>query len=427
MKNKNVVINKTDNKKFEDILNQRFLLTLVVLLFIRMGTFLPIPGINHNDLAFYIQRHSFTKSLVSTFSGDDTFVIGLFTLNIIPYINASILIQLIISIYPKLKKLQQEGDVSGRRTLNRLTRLLTLIIAVFQSASIAFYLKRILFDWNLGLAFDIVLWLTAGSMIVLWFSELITEYGLGNGASLFIYVNIVSNFPTLFKKIVIENSVNIGSILIIGFLFFISLYGIVILQRGFRKVPLISSKELNQPTQTLSGQIPNYIPLSLNQAGVMPIILTTAVLVIPGYISNLGIFPTININLSIFAGFSKFFYWLIYFGLILQISSFYSTLILNPKDVSDQLQKMAVSVAGIRPGLETSLYLLKVMKRVTFLGSILLALLATLPNIIETIFNISNLNGLSTTSLLIVAGVILDVFREIRGIYYSTIYNDMYQ
>nr|YP_009495897.1 preprotein translocase subunit SecY [Plagiogramma staurophorum]AWT38336.1 preprotein translocase subunit SecY [Plagiogramma staurophorum] len=429
MKNIIVIINKISDKRFVDILFQRVLLTLVVLLFIRVGTFLPVPEINLNDLAVYIQRHSFTKSLVSTFSGDDTFVIGLFTLNIIPYINASILIQLIISISPKLKKLQQEGDATGRRVLNRLTRLITLILAVIQSSSIAFYLKRILFDWNLLLAFDIVLWLTAGAMIVLWFSELITEYGLGNGASLLIYINIVSNFPNLFRKIFAENSNNltIASILIINLLLLVSLYGIVILQRGVRKIPLISSKELSQVSLPSSAQTPNYIPLGLNQAGVMPIILTTAVLVIPGYISNLGLIPNINITLPLFAKLSNFIYWIIYFGLILKFSSFYSTLILNPKDISDQLQKMTVSVAGIRPGLETTFYLLKVMKRVTFLGSVLLAFLATVPNIIEATFNISSLNGLSTTSLLIVAGVILDVFREVRSIYYSTIYNDMYR
>ena len=127
--------NNISNKKVGDIILQRFLLTLGVLLFIRIGTFLPVPGINHSDLAFYIQRHSFTKSLVSTFSGDNTFVIGLFTLNIFPYINASILIQLILGFYPKLSKLQKEGDPAGRRTINRLTRLITLIWAVIQSAS----------------------------------------------------------------------------------------------------------------------------------------------------------------------------------------------------------------------------------------------------------------------------------------------------
>jgi len=419
--------NKISNKRIGDIILQRFLLTIGVLLFIRIGTFLPVPGINHSDLAFYIQRHSFTKSLVSTFSGDDTFVIGLFTLNIFPYINASIFIQLILGFSPKLSKLQKEGDPAGRRTINRLTRLITLIWGVIQGATVAFYLKRILFDWNFQLAIEIVLWLTTGAMIVLWLSELITEYGLGNGASLLIYTNIVSNFPNLYKKVISENSenLNIGSLGIIVLLFFISLYGIVLLQKGVRRIPLISSKELNQSTLRYSAQPRNYIPLSLNQAGVMPIILTTAVLVIPNYISTLGILPVIA--LPIVAKFSKVFYWISYFALILIFSSFYSTLVLNPKDISDQLQKMTVSIPGIRPGIETAFYLKQVMKRTTLIGSAMLALLATLPNLIQATFNISSLNGLSTTSLLIVAGVILDVLREVKSIYYSNIYNNMYK
>nr|YP_009028810.1 SecY-type transporter protein [Asterionellopsis glacialis]AGH28357.1 SecY-type transporter protein [Asterionellopsis glacialis] len=419
--------NNISNKRIGDIILQRSLLTLGVLLFIRIGTFLPVPGINHSDLAFYIQRHSFTKSLVSTFSGDDTFVIGLFTLNIFPYINASILIQLILGFYPKLSKLQKEGDLAGRRTINRLTRLITLIWAIIQSLSVALYLKRILFDWNIQLASEIILWLTTGAMIVLWLSELITEYGLGNGASLLIYTNIISNFPNLYKKVISENSenLNLGSIGIIVVLFFISLYGIVLLQKGVRRIPLISSKELNQSTSRYSAQPRNYIPLSLNQAGVMPIILTTAVLVLPNYISTLGILPTLT--LPVFANFSKVLYWISYFVLILIFSSFYSTLILNPKDISDQLQKMTVSIPGIRPGIETAFYLKQVMKRVTLIGSTMLALLATLPNLIQATFNISSLNGLSTTSLLIVAGVILDILREVKSIYYSNIYNNMYK
>lgn len=426
-----MIINKTNDKRFIDIVLQRFLLTLAVLLFIRIGTFLPVPGINHSDLAFYIHGHTFTKNLVSTFSGDDGIVIGLFTLNIIPYINASIFIQILVNIYPELKKLQKEGDATGRRVLNRLTRLITLVLAVIQSSSVAFYLKRVLFDWNLSLAFDIIVWLTAGAMIVLWFSELITDYGLGNGASLLIYINIVSNFPNLFKKILAENNenLNIGSSLIICLLFLIMLYGIVILQKASRKIPLISAKQLNQPPLLFSEQVPNYIPLSLNQAGVMPIILTTAVLVVPGLLSKFVITSVINTNVNypIFTTISQFSYWIIYFVLILKFSSLYSTLILNPKDISEQLQDRTVSIVGIRPGLETTLYLFKVMKRITFLGSILLASLATFPNIIEAIFNISSLNGLSTTSLLIVAGVVLEIIREVENISYLTIYNKMYR
>jgi len=421
------MIKQTNDK---NILLTRLLLSLGILIFIRIGTFLPVPGINHGHLAFYLERHSMTKSLVSTFAGNNTFVIGLFTLNIFPYINASILMQVLISLFPNLSKLQKEGGAEGRRTITKLTRLVTLGWALIQSFSIAFYLKRALFDWNLYLAIEIIIWLTTGAMIVLWLSEIITEYGLGNGASLLIYTNIVSNLPNFVKNLFVktDGDISIISWLLILSIFFIAISGIVLLQEGMRIIPLISSRQLNQPTRrsvsTLAEIKNNYIPLRFNQAGVMPIILTTAVLVVPNYISNLGLLPIVT--LPVFIKSSKFIYWIIYFTLILLFSSFYSTIVLNPKDISKELQKMAVSIPGIRPGVETTFYLKKVMQRVTYLGAIMLSILATLPNLIEAILPGSNFNGLGTTSFLILVGVILDLSREIRSIILSNIYNDMF-
>jgi preprotein translocase subunit SecY len=410
------------NKEIRDVLLNRLLFSLGVLLLIRVGTFLPVPGINNSDLAFYIQRHSVAKNLISTFSGDNTFVIGLFTLNIFPYINATIFVQLLLGFSPKLAKLQKEGDFEGRRSISRLTRFITLIWAIIQSIGVTLYLKQVLFDWDYLLATQIILWLTTGAMIVLWLSELITDYGLGNGASLLIYTNIISNLPNLFKKLIVENSENftILSVLGISLLIFTSLYGIVFLQQGIRRIPLISSKQLNQ--SSLQNGVNNYLPLRFNQAGVMPIILTTAILVIPNYLVNLGVFQWLNF-LSSF----KFIYWIGYFVLILTFSSFYSSIVLNPKDISDQLQKMAVTIPGVRPGLQTTFYLKQVIKRITLIGATMLATLTVVPNFIESTLNITGLNGLSTTSLLILAGVVLDLIREINNIYYSNVYNNMYQ
>ena len=420
------MIKQTNDK---NILLNRLLLSLGILIFIRIGTFLPVPGINHNHLAFYLERHSMTKSLVSTFAGNNTFVIGIFTLNIFPYINASILIQLLLSVFPSLSKLQKEGGAEGRRTINKLTRLITLGWALIQSFSIAFYLKRALFDWDIYLAGQIMIWLTTGAMVVLWLSEIITEYGLGNGASLLIYTNIVSNLPNFGKNLFLKASENISIVswILISLLLFIAIYGIVLLQEGTRVVPLISSKQLTKTTESFSTSSlleNNYIPLRFNQAGVMPIILTTAVLVIPNYISNLGLLPFLT--LPAFLQSSKIIYWISYFVLILLFSSFYSTIVLNPKDISNDLQKMAVSIPGVRPGVETTFYLKKVMQRVTYLGAIMLSILATLPNLIETILPGSSFNGLGTTSLLILVGVILELSREIRSIILSNIYNDMF-
>ena len=414
------------NKEIKDIILKRLLISIGILLLIRIGTFLPVPGINHKDLAFYLERHSVTRSLVSTFSGDNTFVIGLFTLNIFPYINASILVQLILGFSPQLSKLQKEGDLEGRRSINRLTRFITLIWGIIQSVSIAIYLKQVLFNWNLFLAFEIVVWLTTGAMIVLWLSELITDYGLGNGASLLIYTNIISSLPNISKKLIAENSGNLtfASGLCFALVIFIALYGIVFLQEGVRIIPLISSKQLNQSSFQDLGSDNNYLPLRFNQAGVMPIILTTAILVVPNYISNLGLFPQINLPINFES--LKFVYWIGYFALILIFSSFYSTIVLNPKDISDQLQKMTVTISGVRPGIQTTFYLKQSMKRITLLGATMLAILTIIPNLAESILNITSLNGLSTTSLLILAGVVLDLVREVKNIYYSNIYNNMY-
>jgi len=415
------------NKEIRTIVWNRLLITIGVLFFIRIGTFLPVPGINHNDLALYLQSHPLSKNVVSTFSGDDTFVIGLFTLSIFPYINASIFIQLILGFSPKLAKLQKEGDLEGRRTITRLTRFITLIWAIIQSLGLVFYLKQVLFDWNYSLAFDIVIWLTTGAMIVLWLSELITDYGLGNGASLLIYTNIISNLPNLSKKIFLENNGNINIFSGIGILFliFVSLYGIVFLQEGVRIIQLISSKQLNQSSFSDLDTSENYLPLRLNQAGVMPIILTTTILVVPNYLSQLGLFPKIDLPINFKA--LGFLYWIGNFALILIFSSFYSTIVLNPKDISDQLQKMAVTIPGIRPGIQTTFYLKQVMQRITLIGASILATLATLPNFIESTVSLTGLSGLSTTSLLILAGVVLDLVREVKNIYYSNIYSNMYQ
>ena len=203
------------NKTSRRILLQRILISLGIILFIRIGSFLPVPGINHTDLALYIQTSSSAQSFINSFSDDGTVVIGLFTLNIFPYINASIIIQFITAFSPSLSKLQKEGDLDAKRSINRLTRLITLIWAIIQSVGLGLFLRPILFDWNLLLLLKVVIWLTTGAMIVLWLSELITDFGLGNGASLLIYTNIISSFPNFWKTFLTQIN---GNLSILSFL-----------------------------------------------------------------------------------------------------------------------------------------------------------------------------------------------------------------
>jgi preprotein translocase subunit SecY len=412
------------------ILLPRIFITSIVLLFIRSGTFLPVPGINHNDLAFSIQQNLVAKNLIRTFLGDKIFIIGLFTLNIFPAINATIILQLLIGFSPQLAKLQKEGDFQGRREISRLTRNITLILAIIQSIGVTLYLRPVLFDWNVLLASQIVVWLTAGAMIVLWLSEVITDYGLGNGTSLLVYTNIVSNLPNLISKIATENTENtmvlsVTSMFGLGILILFALYAIVLLQNSTLNINLISSKRLSRVSQydNYENDRISYLPLRFNQAGVMPIILTTSILVLPNYlISSLGIFKSVSLPIDF-----KWIYWIGYFVLILAFSSFYSSIVLNPKDISDQLQKSAVKIPGVRPGVQTIYYLKQEIQRITLMGATLLAFITIVPNFIESTLNITSLNGLSTTSFLILGGVVLDLKREVSNIYFSEIYTDMYR
>nr|YP_010208300.1 SecY-type transporter protein [Pseudo-nitzschia multistriata]UBA15313.1 SecY-type transporter protein [Pseudo-nitzschia multistriata] len=404
----------------------RILTTFVILLFIRAGTFLPVPGIDHNELAAAIQQNLVAKNLIRTFLGDKIIIIGLFTLNIFPAINATIILQFLIGFSPQLAKLQKEGDFQGRREISRLTRNITVVLAIVQSIGLTLYLRPILFDWNLILASQIVIWLTAGAMIVLWLSEVITDYGLGNGTSVLVYINIVSNLPNLIDKIINENrdsTAVLSSVSMLGLvsLILFALYAIVLLQNSTLIINLISSKRLSRSSSDYerSGKKKSrsYLPLRFNQAGVMPIILTTSFLVLPNYLINLGIFQSLNFLTNF-----KWIYWIGYFALILAFSSFYSSIVLNPKDISDQLQKSAVKIPGVRPGVQTIFYLKQEIQRITLMGATLLAFITIVPNFIESALNITSLSGLSTTSFLILGGVILDLKREISNIYYSEIY-----
>ncbi len=421
------------NYKRPNILLPRILLTIGILMLIRTGTFLPVPGIDPIDLACYIQRTPVAKNLISTFAGDNAFVIGLFTLNIFPFVNATIVVQLLIAFSPRLAQLQKEGDFEGKRTISRLTRIIAFFVSILQSVGVALYLRPALFEWNILLASQIVLWLTSGAMIVLWLSELITDYGLGNGSSLLIYSNIVSNLPNLSKKLLLENSETpvglswTSTLLLIG-LGLASFYGIVFLQNGALRIPLISARQLNQSSFQDRNRATNYLPLRFNQAGVMPVILTTSFLVVPKYLISLGLFPWLNFLTSMESNWViQLIYWFGYLLLILAFSSFYSSIVLNPKDLSDQLQKNAVKITGVRPGVPTVFYLKREIQRMTRLGAILLAILTIIPNFIESTFHLTGLNGLSTTSFLILGGVIIDLKREISDIYLSNIYRDLYQ
>lgn len=394
-----------------DNLQKKIIFTIFIIFVIRIGNFIPIPNI---DQRYLVNILNSTSSLKPFFNGENL-VLSVFSLGILPNINASILIQLLTSALPFLEKLQKEEGESGRRQIKQYTRILTLILAIFESLSIAFSLRPIIFNWNIDVCFQITLTLTTGSMIVLWLSDLITENGIGNGSSLLISLNILSTLPNTITTIL--QSGTLVSIGISFFSFTILIIGIVYVQEAIRIIPIVSSKQLfvqqNNSTGVKSSSA--YIPLKINQGGVMPVIFSSTFLtflsVIITYIINSQILP-INLNNSHFI---NIFYAVINFCLILAFSLFYSSLILNPKDIAKELNKMAVTIPKIRPGKQTASFLKKTISRLALLGALFLAILVTIPNIRSSY-------GLGVTSLLILVGVTVETTRQIQTLLLSKFY-----
>ena len=404
-------------------LNQKIIYTVLILIIARLGIFIPIPGIDHDTLYNSIAKNAFVNFL-NIFSGGGLYTIGMFALGIVPYINASIITQLLTKIIPELENLQKEEGESGRRKITQITRYLTFIWALIQSSAIALWIKPYVFNWNINFIIDCIITLTTGSMIIMWLSELITEYGIGNGSSLLIFQNIVSGIPKNIQNYSnIINFKNITPFIIFTSLFLFMLSLTVLIQEGTKKIVIISAKQLNT-FENINSK--SYIPLKINQGGVMPIVFASAAMTIPAYIINF--FHNIKINNIKFLFFLNGpLYILLYGILIIIFSYFYTSLILNPDDIAKNLKKMGASIPGIRPGNQTRKYLKNILDKLTFLGSIFLFFIALIPSLITNITDIKIFQGLGATSLLILVGVAIDTAKQIQTYMISEKYNIMIQ
>jgi preprotein translocase subunit SecY len=382
--------------------------TIFIIFLTRLGNYIPVPNVDQEYLINILN----STPILRNFYTNENLVLGIFSLGILPYINASIMMQLLTSVVPSLEKLQKEEGESGRRQITKYTRYLTLFWAIVESLSITFALRPILFIWNLDVCSQITLALVTGSMIILWLSEIITEKGIGNGSSIIITANILSGIPNTIKT-VFNSGTNLSIVLnLISFTALIT--GIIYVQEAVRIIPLVSAKQLfsqsDNPTKT------SFLPLKINQGGVMPIIFASTVLtfltISVGYITNLEKFPRLEIGTNI----QTLIYGLVNFGLILIFSLFYSNLILNPSELTKDLNKMAVTIPGIRPGNQTKEFLTKTLKRLSLLGALFLAIIVTIPNIRSSY-------GFGVTSLLILVGVTVDTRRQIQTLLISESYN----
>jgi preprotein translocase subunit SecY len=406
-------------------IQSRVILTFLLIILSRFGTFIPVPGVDHDAFYQSISNNPIV-SFLNIFSGGGFASIGVFALGIVPYINASILIQLGTTSIPSLEKLQKEEGESGRQKISQLTRYIALGWAIIQSIGVSFWVRPYVFNWDIQFVIEMTLALTTGSMLIMWISEQITEKGIGNGASMLIFVNIISGLPKLIQQSSgsIESKGSVFELIALASIFLIMIVGIIFIQEGTRRIPIISARQLGK------GQIQNktsYLPLRLNQGGVMPIIFASAFLVLPAYISQITTNPIILTIVSLLSPTSsnKSIYLLFYFLLILFFSYFYASLILNPSDVSKNLKKMESSIPGIRPGKATTDYLQKTLNRLTFLGALFLAFIALVPSLIESITSISTFKGLGATSLLILVGVAIDTSKQVQTYLISKNYENI--
>ncbi|MDJ0509427.1 MAG: preprotein translocase subunit SecY [Crocosphaera sp.] len=412
-------------------LRGRLLITIGLLILIRFGIFIPIPGIDRAKFVAAISN-SPVLGFLDIFTGGGISTLGIFALGILPFINASIIMQLLTAAIPSLEDLQKNEGEAGRRKISQITRYVAAGWSVIQSTAITVGLLR---EYALGDPFwfvpETVLALTAGSMFVMWVSELITERGIGNGASLLIFVNIVASLPrTLGQTIDYAQTGGrqaVAQVVILLLVFLVMIVGIVFVQEGTRRIPIISARR--QVGRKLYRERTSYLPLRLNQGGVMPIIFASAVLILPqslaGFFGSEGAVSQVLVQVANALRPGTWVYVGVYSLLILFFSYFYASLIVNPEDVSKNLKKMGSSIPGIRPGEKTKQYLEGVLNRLTFLGAVFLSFVATVPTLVEGATGVTTFRGLGATSLLILVGVAIDTAKQIQTYVISQRYEGM--
>ncbi|HCY88802.1 MAG TPA: preprotein translocase subunit SecY [Chitinophagaceae bacterium] len=401
-------------------LRNKIIFTIILLFIYRLGSFIVLPGIDPNKLENLSQStNSGMLGLLDAFVGGAFSKASIFALGIMPYISASIFMQLMTILVPQMAKIQKEGE-SGRKKINQWTRYLTVLVTAFQAAAYIGYLKSPGNAEALIPAYGNFFWvstviiLTVGTLFVMWLGEKITDKGLGNGTSMIIMIGILARLPQSFmQEWAARTTRGAGGLLIIlvEVLFLIGIImGLIMLVQGVRKVPVNYAKQIVGNRQF--GGARNFLPLKVNAAGVMPIIFAQAILFLP----------------TIFTGFTgegwaRYFtdhtnvvYMIVYSICVIAFTFLYTALIFNPKQMADELKRNNGFIPGVKPGQPTADYIGTIMDRITLPGAILLALVGILPGIFELVFNMSQ--GFSTffggTSLLIMVGVILDTLQQIE-------------
>ncbi|NLK62686.1 MAG: preprotein translocase subunit SecY [Fusobacteria bacterium] len=400
-------------------LRKKIIFTLIMFLVARVGTYIPAPGIDMKAFTDQASKGSIFD-FINMFSGGGFKRFSIFALGIMPYINASIIFQLLAAVYPPLEEKKKEGE-KGQQEVVQWTRYLTIVIGAIQAAGLAIYISTqsvVRMESSLLFIINTVVILTAGTVFLMWVGEQISIYGLGNGISLIIFINIVAEMPSgalvLMKKF-LETNINIGLIKVFLIcLLIIALIGaIVIFQLAIRRIPILYAGRNLQGKNSIASK--TFLPLKVNTAGVMPIIFASVLMMIPdGFLRLLAVLSptkTAPVMLTKLLGHGGALYVIILAALVFFFTFFYTAMVFDPMKVADNLKKSGGTIPGIRPGAETVNYLDRVVTNITWGGAIFLTLLAVLPVLLTQVLNIPLYIG--GTGLLIVVGVALDTVQQV--------------
>ena len=394
-------------------LRRKILFTLAMFVIFRLGTHIPVPGVNPAMIERLFNNGNLF-GLLDLFSGGALSKFSVFAMSITPYINASIILQLLKVVIPTLDEWSKEGEEGFKKT-NKVTRYCTVGLALIQALGMAYGLREAIDNFSFFSVLLITITLTAGTILLMWIGEEITQFGIGNGISLIIFAGIVSRLPDalgILYKYLQAGTVSVLSVFLFVVIALLMIAFVVAITQGIRKVPVQYANRV--VGRKMYGGHSSYIPLRVNQAGVIPIIFASSLLMFPATIAqfvNVGWLKTV----------SGWFAWgspiqtTLYVILILFFTYFYTAVTLNITDMSDNIKKMGGFIPGLRPGKPTTEYLDRIMSRITLSGAIFLALIALMPHAIAAITGIQGIY-FGGTALLIVVGVALETMKQIESL-----------
>lgn len=400
----------TEILKAKDLRNKIFFVLGIFAVF-RMMSNIPVPGIDAMKLKQFFAGNQFL-GMMNLFTGGAMDNLSIVMLGLGPYITATIVFQLLTMIFPQIEKMYKEEGEAGRQKFNQYCRIASVPLAAVQGYSMLFFLKaqNVIGSFDLQTVVTAVIAITAGSTLLMWLGELVSEKGIGNGVSLLIFAGIIADFPNSIQRMFIAFD---QSQLFSYVLFFVSslliITGVVLINEGRRNIPVQYAKRVRG--NKMYGGASTYLPLNINPAGVIPIIFAIALLTIPSMIASGFGWTWINDFLK-----NPWIYGILYFLLVFVFTFFYTAVTFNPKDVSNNLQKMGGFVPGIRPGENTAQYLQGILNRVLVIGALSLGLIAVLPSIVQGTTGVQQFSFLiGGTSLLIVVSVALETMKQINA------------